>query len=73
MRFAFALPARGSMHAGFSNCVQGFLVPAFVAAAACSGSDATESPTAPTLLDSPRVTVEAAEVTRESMPFFTIH
>jgi hypothetical protein len=57
------------MHAGFSNCVQGFLVPAVVAAAACSGSDATESPTAPTLPDSPRVTVEAAEVTRESVPF----
>jgi hypothetical protein len=57
------------MHAGLSNCVQGFLIPAFVAAAACSGSDATESPTAPTLLDSPRVMVEAAEVTRESVPF----
>jgi hypothetical protein len=57
------------MHAGLSNCVQGFLVPAFVAAAACSGSHATESPTAPTLLDPPHVTVEAAEVTRESVPF----
>jgi hypothetical protein len=57
------------MHAGFSKCVQGFLVPAFVAAAACSGGDAPESPTAPSKLDSPRVTVEAAEVTRESVPF----
>jgi len=57
------------MHAGFSNCAQGFLVPAFVAAVACSGSHGTESPTAPTLLDSPRVTVEAAQVTRESVPF----
>jgi hypothetical protein len=57
------------MPAGFSNCVQGFLIPAFVAAAACSGSDGTESPTAPTRPDSPRVTVEAAEVTRESVPF----
>ena len=57
------------MHAGFSNCVQGFLVPAFVAAAACSVSDATDSPTAPTPLESSRVMVEAAEVTRESVPF----
>ena len=57
------------MHAGFSNCVQVLLLPAFVAATACSGSHATESPTGPTPLDSPRVTVEAAEVTRESAPF----
>jgi hypothetical protein len=57
------------MHAGFPKCVQGFLVPAFVAAAACSSGDATESPTAPTALGSPRVTVEAAQVTRESVPF----
>ena len=55
------------MHAAFSKCVQGFLVPAFVAAAACSGGDA--SPTAPTPLNSPSVTVEAAEVIRESVPF----
>ena len=57
------------MHAGVSNCVQGFLVPALVAASACSGSSATKSPTAPTLLESPSVTVKAAEVTRESVPF----
>jgi hypothetical protein len=57
------------MHAGLSNCVQSFLVPAFVAAAACSGSHPTENPTAPTPLDSLRLTVETAEVTRESVPF----
>jgi hypothetical protein len=57
------------MPAGFSKCVPGFLIPAFVAAAACSGIDATESPTAPTPPDAPRVTVESAEVTRDSAPF----
>jgi hypothetical protein len=57
------------MHAGFSNCVQGLLLPAIVAATACSSSHPAESPTSPTPLDSPRVTVEAAEVTRESAPF----
>src|SRR4051812_25137901 len=69
MPFASALLTRCSMHAGFSNRVQGLLLPALVAAAACSGSHSTESPTSPTLPDSPRVTVEAAEVTRESAPF----
>jgi len=69
MRFALDRTARCTMPVGFSNCVQGFLIPAFVAAAACSGGDGTKSPTAPTLPDSPRVTVEAAEVTRDSVPF----
>jgi hypothetical protein len=57
------------MHAGFSNCVQGLLLPALVAVTACSSSHPAESPTSPTPLDSPHVTVEAAEVTRESAPF----
>ena len=57
------------MHAGFSIWVRGLLLSAFVATAACSGSRATQSPTAPTSLGSPRVTVEAARVTRESVPF----
>ena len=57
------------MGAGFSKCVQGLLLPAFVAAAGCSGSGTTDSPTGPTALDSPRAKVEAATVTRESVPF----
>src|SRR5215213_11536840 len=69
MPFASALQTRCAMHAGFSNCVQGLLLPAIVAATACSSSHPAESPTSPTPLDSPHVTVEAAEVTRESAPF----